>query len=87
LHRDIFVGNSPRLSNGFSGISKVLLRPSESIFFVIPVRRQAWERGVKIIGATAHFVTSNLDEGPIIAQVCGPHTSATRPYASAYSSA
>jgi formyltetrahydrofolate deformylase len=30
--------------------------------------RQAWERGVKIIGATAHFVTAGLDEGPIIAQ-------------------
>ena len=30
--------------------------------------RQAYERGVKLIGATAHFVTNNLDEGPIIAQ-------------------
>ncbi len=30
--------------------------------------RQAFERGVKIIGATAHFVTDALDEGPIIAQ-------------------
>jgi formyltetrahydrofolate deformylase len=30
--------------------------------------KQAYERGVKIIGATAHFVTSELDEGPIIAQ-------------------
>ena len=29
---------------------------------------QAHGRGVKIIGATAHFVTSDLDEGPIIAQ-------------------
>jgi formyltetrahydrofolate deformylase len=29
---------------------------------------QAHERGVKIIGATAHFVTSDLDEGPIIEQ-------------------
>jgi formyltetrahydrofolate deformylase len=29
---------------------------------------QAYERGVKIIGATAHFVTSDLDEGPIIEQ-------------------
>ncbi|KAH2164710.1 hypothetical protein KXW37_007558 [Aspergillus fumigatus] len=27
---------------------------------------QAYDRGVKIIGATAHFVTSDLDEGPII---------------------
>ena len=30
--------------------------------------RQAADRGVKIIGATAHFVTEELDEGPIIAQ-------------------
>ncbi|MBM3515159.1 MAG: formyltetrahydrofolate deformylase, partial [Alphaproteobacteria bacterium] len=30
--------------------------------------RQAYERGVKIIGATAHYVTPNLDEGPIIEQ-------------------
>lgn len=29
---------------------------------------QAYERGVKIIGATAHFATSDLDEGPIITQ-------------------
>ncbi|KLV09155.1 formyltetrahydrofolate deformylase [Photobacterium aquae] len=30
--------------------------------------QQAYERGVKIIGATAHFVTNDLDEGPIITQ-------------------
>lgn len=30
--------------------------------------KQAFERGVKIIGATAHFVDDKLDEGPIIAQ-------------------
>ena len=29
---------------------------------------QAHERGVKVIGATAHYVTGDLDEGPIIAQ-------------------
>lgn len=29
---------------------------------------QAFDRGVKIIGATAHYVTENLDEGPIIEQ-------------------
>ena len=29
---------------------------------------QAYERGVKIIGATSHYVTENLDDGPIIAQ-------------------
>ncbi|MGB0718984.1 MAG: formyltetrahydrofolate deformylase [Bdellovibrionales bacterium] len=30
--------------------------------------KQAYERGVKIIGATAHFATKDLDEGPIITQ-------------------
>lgn len=30
--------------------------------------KQAYDRGVKIIGATAHFVTNDLDEGPIITQ-------------------
>lgn len=30
---------------------------------------QAYERGVKLIGATAHFVTQELDEGPIIEQI------------------
>lgn len=31
--------------------------------------RQAYERGVKVIGATAHYVTGDLDEGPIIEQI------------------
>ena len=31
--------------------------------------RQAYEKGVKVIGATAHYVTGELDEGPIIEQV------------------
>ncbi|HLZ61070.1 MAG TPA: formyltetrahydrofolate deformylase [Ktedonosporobacter sp.] len=30
--------------------------------------QRAFERGVKLIGATAHYITENLDEGPIIAQ-------------------
>ncbi|MGO4453444.1 formyltetrahydrofolate deformylase [Arthrobacter sp. RAF14] len=29
---------------------------------------QAWDRGVKTVGATAHYVNAELDEGPIIAQ-------------------
>ena len=33
---------------------------------------QAHERGVKLVGATAHFVTADLDEGPIIAQDVAP---------------
>ncbi|MCV6547696.1 MAG: formyltransferase family protein [Cohaesibacter sp.] len=30
--------------------------------------KRAWERGVKAIGTTAHYVTPDLDEGPIIEQ-------------------
>jgi formyltetrahydrofolate deformylase len=33
---------------------------------------QAYQRGVKVIGATAHYVTSDLDEGPIIVQEVRP---------------
>lgn len=29
---------------------------------------QAWQRGVKLVGATCHYVTEELDQGPIIAQ-------------------
>ena len=47
--------------------------------------KQAYERGVKIIGATAHFVTDDLDEGPIIAQDIIPvdHTRSARAMARA----
>ncbi len=46
---------------------------------------QAYERGVKIIGATAHFVNNNLDEGPIIAQNVIPvnHTHSAKEMAQA----
>jgi len=40
---------------------------------------QAHERGVKIIGATAHYVTPALDEGPIIEQETARVTHAMRP--------
>jgi formyltetrahydrofolate hydrolase len=33
---------------------------------------RAYERGVKVIGATAHYATSELDAGPIIEQVRFP---------------
>ena len=36
--------------------------------------KQAHERGVKLIGATAHYVTEELDAGPIIAQATTPVT-------------
>ncbi|GAB4317697.1 MAG: formyltetrahydrofolate deformylase [Candidatus Sumerlaeia bacterium] len=47
--------------------------------------KQAYQRGVKIIGATAHFVTDELDEGPIIAQSVIPvdHTHGWREMAQA----
>ncbi|HUY42991.1 MAG TPA: formyltetrahydrofolate deformylase [Acidimicrobiales bacterium] len=41
---------------------------------------QAYERGVKLIGATAHFVTGELDEGPIIDQDVVRVTHARRPH-------
>lgn len=46
---------------------------------------QAYERGVKIIGATAHFVNDDLDQGPIIAQNVIPvdHTQSAREMAQA----
>lgn len=46
---------------------------------------QAYERGVKIIGATAHFVNNELDQGPIIAQSVLPvdHTHSAREMAQA----
>lgn len=46
---------------------------------------QAYERGVKIIGATAHFVNNELDQGPIIAQSVIPvdHTHSAREMAQA----
>jgi len=40
---------------------------------------QAHERGVKLIGATAHYVTPDLDEGPIIEQETARVTHAMRP--------
>jgi len=47
--------------------------------------QQAFDRGVKVIGATAHFVTSQLDEGPIIVQQVIPvdHTHTARDLAQA----
>ena len=33
---------------------------------------RAWDRGVKLIGATAHYVSEELDGGPIIAQETVP---------------
>jgi len=58
---DWFVGHFP---NQIINIHHSLL-PS----FVGPQPyRQAYDRGVKLVGATAHYVTTELDQGPIIAQ-------------------
>ena len=45
---------------------------------------QAFDRGVKMIGATAHYVTEDLDEGPIVAQDTEPvsHTDSAEALAS-----
>ena len=40
---------------------------------------QAFERGVKMIGASAHYVTADLDEGPIIHQAAEPISHADSP--------
>lgn len=41
--------------------------------------KQAYERGVKLIGATAHYVTADLDEGPIVEQDVAVVTHAQNP--------
>jgi formyltetrahydrofolate deformylase len=49
--------------------------------------KQAYERGVKLIGATAHYVTADLDEGPIIEQDTARITHAQRPRTTSRSAA
>ena len=41
--------------------------------------KKAYERGVKLIGATAHYATLDLDEGPIIEQDVKPVTHESTP--------
>lgn len=38
----------------------------------VDAQRQAWEHGAKVAGATVHFVTGELDGGPIVAQATVP---------------
>ena len=38
----------------------------------VDAQRQAWEHGVKVSGATVHFVDDTLDGGPIVLQSCVP---------------
>jgi len=58
-------------SNFVSSYSKKIINIHHSFlpaFIGANPYKQAYKRGVKIIGATAHFVTDDLDEGPIIYQ-------------------
>ena len=53
----------------FKGAKWVIsILPNSCLTFNHRPYHQAYDRGVKLIGATAHFVTSDLDEGPIIEQ-------------------
>jgi formyltetrahydrofolate deformylase len=61
---------SPGFLSGFAGDQVINIHHSFLPAFqgAQPYQR-AWERGVKLIGATAHYVTEELDGGPIIEQV------------------
>ncbi|PSN68312.1 formyltetrahydrofolate deformylase hydrolase [Corynespora cassiicola Philippines] len=59
---------SPRLCSEMSGKIINIHHSFLPSFKGAKPYHQAYERGVKIIGATAHFVTADLDEGPIIEQ-------------------
>jgi len=62
-------------SNFVSSYSKKIINIHHSFlpaFIGANPYKQAYERGVKIIGATAHFVNNDLDEGPIIYQNITP---------------
>ena len=45
----------------------------------LDAQRQAWEHGVKVTGATVHFVDADLDAGPIVAQATVPVCHADTP--------
>lgn len=59
---------SPQMCNALSGKAINIHHSFLPSFKGAKPYTQAWQRGVKLIGATAHFVTSVLDEGPIIEQ-------------------
>ncbi|KAF2020429.1 Formyltetrahydrofolate deformylase [Aaosphaeria arxii CBS 175.79] len=59
---------SPRLCSEMSGKIINIHHSFLPSFKGAKPYHQAYDRGVKIIGATAHFVTADLDEGPIIEQ-------------------
>jgi formyltetrahydrofolate deformylase len=59
---------SPEFCREFGDITINIHHSFLPAFIGADAYKQAWARGVKLIGATAHFITSDLDEGPIIAQ-------------------
>ncbi|KAL4948222.1 formyl transferase [Aspergillus filifer] len=59
---------SPRLCEAMSGKIINIHHSFLPSFKGAKPYHQAYDRGVKLVGATAHFVTSDLDEGPIIEQ-------------------
>ena len=63
---------SPEFSERYSGKTLNIHHSFLPAFIGARPYRQAFERGVKIIGATAHFVTPDLDQGPIISQSVVP---------------
>ena len=59
---------SPELCAQFSGRIINIHHSFLPSFVGAKPYHQAWERGVKLIGATCHYVTADLDQGPIIEQ-------------------
>lgn len=59
---------TPEFTKNYSGKTINIHHSFLPAFIGANPYRQAYDRGVKIIGATAHFVTDDLDEGPIIYQ-------------------
>ena len=70
---------SPQLCSLFSGRIINIHHSFLPSFKGAKPYHQAFERGVKLIGATAHFVTADLDEGPIIEQAVERVTHAMTP--------
>jgi phosphoribosylglycinamide formyltransferase-1 len=57
------------------GFPNAILNVHPSLLPAFPgvdAQRQAWEHGTKVAGATVHFVTGELDGGPIVAQAAVP---------------
>ncbi|MEO1472474.1 MAG: formyltetrahydrofolate deformylase [Pseudomonadota bacterium] len=63
---------SPELTDALSGRCINIHHSFLPSFKGAKPYHQAYKRGAKLIGATAHYVTSDLDEGPIIAQDVAP---------------